>query len=469
MKIAFLHYHLNPGGVTTVLRHQVSALDGYAECIVLSGAPPPSSFPCPVYHIPGIGYDGSEAAAAPPEKTAADIKTALQDHFGGPCDLLHIHNPILAKNHLFLDILKSLQQSGLTLFLQVHDFAEDGRPGAFFREVDYPANCHYGVINLRDYHILIDAGLVPEGVHYLPNCVVPFDSTQVYRTEPYGLYPVRAIRRKNIGEALLLSLFLPEDNAIYITQPPNSPVDFPSYNHWKSYVQAHHFPVFFEMGTQRHFVELVAAAQWVLTTSITEGFGFTFLEPWTAGKLLKGRILPEICKDFLNNGIQLSHLYASIQIPKNWIGIKRIVDRFHACLAANQQAYGDIWPDEWMEDCLHSLQQSETIDFGMLDERFQTTIIDHVRLNPAKRNDMVQLNPVLRTMFTMENVSEIIARNRDRVVSLYHPDRYRERLTEIYTHIDKNPVQQRIDRKMLLAGFLKFDNFSLLKWSVYDG
>lgn len=469
MKIAFLHYHLKPGGVTTVLRHQVRALDGYAECIVLSGAPPPADFPCPVYHIPGIGYDGNEIGATPPEKTADAIKTSLHDHFSGPCDLLHIHNPILAKNHFFLDIVKSLQQSGLSLFLQVHDFAEDGRPGAFFRDVDYPANCHYGVINLRDYHILIDAGLVPEGVHYLPNCIVPFDSAPVSRTEPYGLYPVRAIRRKNIGEALLLSFFLPENGAIYITQPPNSLADFASYNHWKSYVEAHHLPVFFEMGIQRDFEDLVASARWVLTTSITEGFGFTFLEPWTAGKLLMGRILPEICADFLNHGIQLTHLYEGIQIPKDWIGIQCIVDRFRACLEANRQAFGDIWPNEWMEDCLQSLQQRETIDFGMLDEHFQTTIIDHVRLNPAKRNAMLQLNPVLETMFSIENASAMIGRNRDRVVSLYHPDRYRERLIDLYAHILKTPVQQCIDRKVLLAGFLKFNNFSLLKWSTYDG
>jgi hypothetical protein len=468
VKIAFLHYHLKPGGVTTVLRHQVDALVGYADCIILSGAPPPSSFACPVYHIPGIGYDGGEAAA-PPEKTAAAIKTVVHDHFGGPCDLLHIHNPILAKNHLFLDIIKSLQQSGLRLFLQVHDFAEDGRPGVYFRDVDYPQDCHYGVINLRDYHILINSGLDPEGLHHLPNCVVPFVFPPVSRTASYVLYPVRAIRRKNIGEVLLISLFLPKNDAIHITLPPNSPADFPSYNHWRSYVETHHLPVCFEMGTRGNFQNLVAAAQWILTTSIAEGFGFAFLEPWTAGKLLNGRILPEICREFSNHGIRLEHLYADIKIPQDWIGIQRIADRFRACLAVNRQAFGDIWPDDWLEDCLHTLQQSETIDFGMLDERFQTTIIDKIRQDSARRDEMIQLNPILETMFSMKNTSEIINRNRDQVVSRYHPDRYRERLIDIYTHILENPVQQCIDRKALLAAFLNFHNFSLLKWSPYHG
>jgi len=36
MKIAFLHYHLKTGGVTTVLKRQVSALQGRCEVLVLT-------------------------------------------------------------------------------------------------------------------------------------------------------------------------------------------------------------------------------------------------------------------------------------------------------------------------------------------------------------------------------------------------------------------------------------------------
>jgi len=469
VKIAFLHYHLKPGGVTTVLRHQVDALAGFAECIILSGAPPPSRFPCPVYHIPGIGYDDTQSAAESPEKTAATIKATIHAHFGKSCDLLHIHNPILAKNHLFLDILKSLQQSGLNLFLQIHDFAEDGRPSAFFHDATYPEDCHYGVINLRDYHILINAGLVPEGVQYVPNCVVPFDALPATRTGSYVLYPVRAIRRKNIGEALLISLFLHAKDAIYITQPPNSLTDFPSYNHWKAYAETNHLPVRFEMGMRHDYQRLVAAAKWVLTTSITEGFGFAFLEPWTAGKLLQGRLLPEICQDFSDHGIGLAHLYAGVQVPQGWIGTQLIADRFQACFAANRQAFGNSWPDDRVENCLHSLLKSKTIDFGMLDERFQTMVIDQVRQDPAKRDDLIQLNPTLATMLSMTDTSEMIRHNREQVVSLYHPNRYRERLLEIYANILKRPVQQCINRTALLSAFLTPHNLSLLKWSVYHG
>jgi hypothetical protein len=57
-----------------------------------------------------------------------------------------------------IKILKSLQKRGVNLFLQIHDFAEDGRPFDYFAD-EYPADCHNGVINQRDYEILLAAGL----------------------------------------------------------------------------------------------------------------------------------------------------------------------------------------------------------------------------------------------------------------------------------------------------------------------
>jgi hypothetical protein len=467
VKIVFLHYHLRAGGVTTVLRHQIEALKNDAALLVISGEPPPANFPCDVVCIPGIGYAGKGDLTQNAGQIADLILHAVERHFDGPCDLLHIHNPLLAKNPLLPEILQALQLAGLNLFLQVHDFAEDGRPGVFYKQTAYPQNCHYGVINLRDYHILTSAGLRPDGLHYLPNCVCPFDDASDAPTGSYGLYPVRAIRRKNIGEAILLSLFLPGKEALYITQPPNSAVDFPSYNHWRSYVARRNLPVHFEMGKSRNFQDLVSGAKWVLTTSIAEGFGFAFLEPWTAGKRLTGRHLPQVCQDFADHGIHLEHLYQGILIPQTWLGRQQIHDRFHACLDANQCAFAPLWPDSWMTACLHQLEQAETIDFGMLDEGFQTAIIDMVRQFPARRKALLERNPFLKTLFSIENISNLTAMNRERVLAHYPLGRYRAKLLETYARIMKKPVQHAIDRRVLLAGFLSFGNFSLLKWAPF--
>jgi len=468
VKIAFLHYHLKPGGVTTVLRHQVLALQQDNELLVISGEPGPVDFPCDVAHVPGIGYHAHKKAQPEIDAIVARIARRIHRQFNGPCDLIHIHNPLLAKNVFFLDIINGLQQLGFRLFLQVHDFAEDGRPNAYFRDQAYPRDCHYGVINSRDYHILIHSGLSTDGVHYLPNCVFPLETRPVSPSEHYLLYPVRAIRRKNIGEALLISHFLPQDWAVFITQPPNSPADFPSYNQWKSYAAAHRLAIGFEMGTYRPFPELVAGARQVLTTSITEGFGFVFLEPWTAGKPLTGRLLPEICRDFTDEGIHLDHLYAEMVLPVDWIGREKIMDRFDDRLEINQRAYGPNWPANWTANCLRILNARQTIDFGMLDEPLQMEILDMLRDQPARKEAMLRLNPFLESVSSVATPNDLVNANRERVLSLYHPNRYRKHLQDIYTRILGNPVHQAIDRKSLLSGFLSFENFSLLKWNPPD-
>jgi len=298
MKIAFIHYHLKTGGVTTVLKQQVEALREECEVLVLSGEPPDISFPADSVHIPGLGYDSESQKIYKPEEVADDIIKAVFSRWNNGCDVLHVHNPMLAKNINFLKILKALQKRGIKLFLQIHDFAEDGRPLLYFSE-EYVSDCHYGVINSRDYNILFKAGLKKQGLHKIFNTIKPIDSDKKESdTGNYVLYPIRAIRRKNIGEAILLSLFFQNNETLTITLPPNSISDINSYAGWKNFVKKNNLDVEFEAGLKNDFSQLVLSAKFIITTSITEGFGFAFLEPWTAKKNLWGRKLPDICHDF---------------------------------------------------------------------------------------------------------------------------------------------------------------------------
>jgi len=98
MKIAFIHYHLKTGGVTTVLKQQVEALREKCEVLVLSGEPPDISFPADSVHIPGLGYDSRSQKIYKPEEVADAIIKAVFSRWNNGCDVLHVHNPILAKN-----------------------------------------------------------------------------------------------------------------------------------------------------------------------------------------------------------------------------------------------------------------------------------------------------------------------------------------------------------------------------------
>ena len=258
MKIAFLHYHLKTGGVTTVLRGQIAAIREVCDTLVLTGDRAGTAWPCEVVEIPEIGYDRPDSPPHAPQPVADKILKAISNAWPRGCDVLHVHNPTLAKNRCFLRVLNRLQQSGVPLFLQIHDFAEDGRPGAYFRE-PYPTDCHYGVINSRDREILLRAGLDPAGVHLVPNAIQPLP-VEKRRPEPLVLYPIRAIRRKNLGEAILLSLFLQNGQRLDVSQPPNSPQDIASYRAWNRYVKEKRLNVNFDVGQKVDFLALVGAA-----------------------------------------------------------------------------------------------------------------------------------------------------------------------------------------------------------------
>ena len=230
MKIVFIHYHLKTGGVTTVLKQQVAAIMDMCDVLLITGAAPASTFPCDIAVIPDLGYDATGIKGTRPEDVAASIIDAIARKWKDGCDLIHVHNPTLKKNKHLIAILNILKERQNRLFLQVHDFAEDGRPLSYYSDDEYVADSHYGVINSRDYQALLRSGLKKEGLHSIPNAVSLM--TPPATDEPpksQVLYPIRAIRRKNIGEAILLSLFFKQGETLAVTLPPNSPADMESY------------------------------------------------------------------------------------------------------------------------------------------------------------------------------------------------------------------------------------------------
>ena len=467
MKIAFMHYHLKTGGVTTVLKQQLNAIGKKWQTLVLTGLPPETSFPADFVHIPELGYSSQHKKRFDPDDVAESIINAICSKFNGLCDVLHVHNPTLAKNKHFLKILKSLQKKGLTLFLQVHDFAEDGRPYAYFAD-PYPSNCHYGVINQRDYDILLAAGLKKDGLHRLVNTINPVRiKPQPKFEKPLVLYPIRAIRRKNIGEAILLSLFFRHERTLAVTLPPNSPSDIKSYEGWKAFVKDYDLNLDFDKGLQGDFEALVLSADFLITSSITEGFGFSFLEPWLFDKLLWGRNLPDICRDFASNGIRLDHLYDALFVPLDWIRLRRFNRRWTAC-ALNAVALFNLSTNmASVLKAFDSITKNGVIDFGLLDEAAQKEVI--VRLISSKKaaEKLIQINPFLADPGMVSDKNERINTNKGIIQQCYNPVINRQRVLSLYKKVVSTPIKQSIDKTALATAFLDLEKFSLLKWSDY--
>ena len=471
MKIVFIHYHLKTGGVTTVIRRQVAALQAAGwDVMVLTGEAPPDDFPAATSFIPGLGYEHLLEGEHSAENVAITILNAIQRCWPDGPDVVHVHNPTLAKNRILQTILKKLQSAGLTLLCQIHDFAEDGRPSAFFDE-PYVSNCHYAVVNQRDYHLLIQAGLDPQGCHVLPNPIsTPGIETQSPPNENGPvLYPIRAIRRKNIGEAILLSLFFTPPALLQITLPPNSPGDTVHYEDWKRFTKSRDLSVQFEAGVGKDLQTLMQACRFVLTTSITEGFGFAFLESWCMGRALWGRLLPDICSSYIDAGIRLDHLYDQLVVPLHWLDADQLSHQWKMAMRDVSERYQYALSKGQIDEAWDSIVTGDFIDFGMLSEYFQSQVIEKIIADSAAYQQLIVLNPFLSKPGPPGISNDLIAQNSAAVIQQYSMENYAIRLMHTYTHVAYTSVIQSIDKKRLLSTFLSSHTFSLLKWSGDDG
>jgi hypothetical protein len=471
MKIAFVHYHLKTGGVTTCLKHQVEALKNDCDMCVITGEMAKTGFPAKMIHIPQLAYSAAYPHAFEPEDVAAEMVRAIESHFNGPCDIVHVHNPILAKNKKFLKILKALQERGLSLFLQIHDFAEDGRPRSYFSE-DYPADCHYSVVNSRDYRILLKSGLKKQGLHQIFNTVYRPDDphpSAISGAGPYVVYPIRALRRKNIGEAIFLSLFFRDNETLVITLPPNSQADIESYEDWKAFVSDYRLRVEFDRGLNHPYEAIVASARYLLTTSITEGFGFTFLEPWLFDKMVWGRKLSDICTDFEANGVSFNHMYTDLNVPVDWFELDDFYKKWKRTIHRTANLFELLIDNDRIQKIFASLTAGGTIDFGLLDEAFQKQVIGRLVTQNAHAHidELLSLNPGLAGIGRAANEKDLIEANRNAVARSYNMAQYRQKLLTIYAHVATTSIRQHINKKTLLAEFMDLTRFSLLKWGDY--
>jgi len=300
--------------------------------------------------------------------------------------------------------------------------------------------------------------------------VTPFNVTPEKKlSEDFVLYPVRAIRRKNIGEAILLSIFFAKNETLAITMPPNSPRDWEQYNIWKQFASENNLNVLFEASDTHDFADLVKSAKGMITTSISEGFGFSYLEPWTAAQMLTGRNLPEICINFSKKGMLLKHLYDKISIPMVHIDNKQFYQKWKSCLLDNADKFKISISDSDIDLAYDSLTSDQCIDFAIFDEYFQKQMITKILSDKNFKNQVIKLNPFLSDITCITDHIETIRHNRAIVETVFSQFNYQHTLLETYQKVIQTPVIHKIDKQILAGEFLNPANFSLLKWSDAHG
>ncbi len=455
MKIAIVHYHLRRGGVTNVIQSTQEALRGSGvEILVISGEEPAEGVIIDnLAVIPGLQYRKS-AYLSMSDGLADALKDTAENHFGSQPDVWHFHNHNLGKNVLMPLAISSLAEEKASILLQMHDFPEDGRPknyvaqrGFFdvekdFRRTLYPmaSHVHYATINQRDRNFLKAAGMTPDQLHLLPNSVTGIKPATSPDQKPFSkgkkfiLYPTRAIRRKNIGELLLLALAYGRDFDFATSLVPENPEWFSVYEQWRALATEMKLPIFFGIGQdgQYQFPDLVGWSDAILTTSIAEGFGLAFLEPWLSGKSVVGRNLPRITSDFGASGISLDHLYQRIEVPLEWVGEDQLRKTADATLRWIYLAYDRPLPQNAVDQTFSRWVVNDCVDFGMLHEDFQRKVILKVAGDPGalKALNLPELQPC----------SEVeIAINRQLVENSYSVSSYGKNLLSLYQKISKSP------------------------------
>lgn len=513
MKLAILHYHLNRGGVTRVIENQLRALDA-----VLSGAETwpvaliyggrrqgwPEDLPerfrsirLSLHEVAALDYDAARENEDPQPGTLDDQLIALLNALGfAPAEtVVHVHNHALGKNLALPVAVGRLAEHGYAMLLQPHDFAEDFRPANFQKlshcmpEQDpsswhgrlYPqaSHLHYALLNSRDLQILRQAGVDAGRLHLLPNPVPGVDQLaskeqarrrlaeqfHVGPSDLFVLYPVRGIRRKNVGEALLYSALGPPGTVIGLTLPPLNPAEQSIYTMWKQLAAELELPFRFELGAPGglSFGENLAAADLVLTTSVAEGFGMVFLESWLALRGLIGRDLPEITADFVRIGVRLDCLQPQLKVPVEWVGIdvfrRTMLDAYRRTLSAYD------WPEPPdIAERLKARTQQELLDFGDLDEPLQGQVIRIVCQSRQNRRRMLDCNPwIERTALALGAGADFLSSNVPVIHRHYSLVPVGRRLLDLYQRVASslrfNRPRPLDDAERILDAFLDLKRF----------
>lgn len=310
-----VHYHLRPGGVSSVVIAQAEGLYSQGKTVAVLAASDSSQREFKQFFLPELDYSMPTTASI---ERLFHLLMSVAVQCAGRV-IWHIHNPTLGCHPLLSACIKRLAEASERLILHIHDFAEDERPTNYAQLIDkeflYPTapQIHYCVLTLRDRNILMRAGLAEDQVSIVGNPVtvtaLPSSSGPLQ-----VLYACRGIDRKNLGEFLLLSALAPAGVPFATTLGPGQSRQQSDYGTWQKCQQELNLPVQWGKaelpGGSRE--QCVRECSHLVTTSVKEGFGLAFLESIAWRRPLFGRALPHIREDLQRHGINHPFLYDRI-------------------------------------------------------------------------------------------------------------------------------------------------------------
>ncbi|MEM9423821.1 MAG: hypothetical protein AAF975_03405 [Spirochaetota bacterium] len=388
---------------------------------------------------PKLGYwqDATEISA--------NLITSFEQHLRAEYydeeqdNLWWIHNYHLGKNPVYtqavLRIIRCSQLQNLRFLLHIHDFPECGRFALYEglsqaqRDLEQPDNSGsdgiadlypvsakvcYGTINKRDLRILRDAGLPGEQLFFLPNPLefrdlcpknrphkretlrMEFNRSFGLPDAMVALYPVRCIRRKNILELALLNVLSEHPWNLISTLPGRSPAEQPYSQLVEELYETGIIQGRCNVGLELEakgwsFDMLCWMADFIVSSSVMEGFGFAYFNAMYWNKYLLARHL-DVLEGFEHCfAPNLALFYHELKIPLRKLDgtIDEELADWYAALGRRYANYADRLPPFVGKELRRQLdifaEWPEYFDFALLDVAGQKKLL--LRLNNADPKD----------------------------------------------------------------------------------
>lgn len=439
--------------------------------------------------------------------------------------ILHIHNTNLGKSALVCEAISLLadfaENKPIVLIIQAHDFIENGRYNLlkhfqtctgkddklFAANILYPIkrNIIYATINPGDVQNLIDIGIDKKRIFLLPNAIdvskfsktilndeikdqiisriTEFSKKNKYyfdKDKKIILAPLKVLRRKNIVESILILKLLGEEYQLIISLDAASKEDKAYSNKIKKFIRKYKIPVIIGIGheiispKQDRIIkdgkielfcinDLYNISDTIITTSLVEGFGFVFHEPWLNNKFVIGRKIPCITNAYEDNGMDLSHLYTKLNISPNWINLRRIKKQYFAKVnkLRKKQGISALSRVEFETEFSKKKLKNGFIDFGNLDVESQITFLKNFE---RYKTEFIKVNNEIIQSLKMDK--DKISKNDKISREFYGLKANADRLSKLFSiskDLIKEPFKNKqADNTRVIEKYIDLENIRLL-------
>lgn len=430
-----IHYHNRLGGVRQVMRQYAdtfrSCFNSAAPDYVFCRKSEPYPGPGRLIDIPEADYHAFRSVNGYRNGVKA-CKQRLLGAFNSiqldyPVAVI-AHNLNLGKNPALAEAFTwcagelGADSDRFRFFLVMHDYAEQGRlpllrslkqltdngVGVFSRLYASCAPVHYVTLNETCRK---RTGLSLEYCSLLPNLITTEETVgkspdpgrlREYlrrHAKEYGCnfniekklfcYPSRMIYRKNIMEALLLATVV-WDGSLVLGQSGTTASDKQNMATVTDFAKRYDLSLVIDPAginraarrkEENPFRHVYRIADYTLSTSYAEGFGYGYHEPWLYD-------CPVVCRYpegmSVMPGLTIDASYRRVPIPVSWVRTDKI---YNWLTATYEKSIGKRYPSK--RNFLKNFVTDGTVDFGRIGTPQQIRVIRHILNKDSARSEIM--------------------------------------------------------------------------------